>query len=62
MTDLTANTRYFVRSRHLAARVAGKRVNIAFRELLAAEAEPHIKAKELKAKREAERDAGCVKP
>ena len=46
-------TRYFIRSRHLAAKVHGGRVNIAFREMTAAEAEPHIRAKE---KREAIRD------
>lgn len=56
------STRYFVRSRHLARRVTGKAVNIAFRELTAEEAEPHLRAKERKEKREAERDVGCVRP
>ena len=49
-------TRYFVRSRHLAAKVAGHRVNIAFREMEAAEAEPHLRTVE---KREAEYRKWC---
>jgi hypothetical protein len=57
-----SKTRYFVRSRHLAARVAGKRVNIAFREMTAEEAEPHLRTVEKKEKREAELNAGCIKP
>lgn len=55
-------TRYFIRSRHLARKVTGQAVNIAFRELTAEEAEPHLKSKERKERKEAERDAGCVRP
>lgn len=55
-------TRYFIRSREVAKKVSGGRVNIGFREMTAEEAEPHLRAKERKARREAERDVGCVRP
>jgi hypothetical protein len=55
-------TRYFIRSREVAKKLAGGRVNIGFREMTAEEAEPHIRSRERKERKAAERDAGCVRP